>query len=90
MQDYGVMTSGRRNVIEISNFILVKIFVLVQTIIPPNFVAISQILRELCVLQDYDVMTSRRRYVIKIGQYFYFSPCALFQSLIPLNLVWIS
>ena len=47
MKDYDVMTSRRRYVIEISSFDLAKVFALVQSIIPPNFVAISQLLWKL-------------------------------------------
>ena len=60
------MTSWRRNVIKVLKFNIVKIFVLVQSMIIPNIVAISQILSELYGLHDYDLMTSRRRYIIEI------------------------
>ena len=45
---------------------ILKIYVLVQFIIPLNFVAISTILTELLSLQYYCVMTLRHRYVIEI------------------------
>ena len=57
------MTSRRRYVIEI------QIFALVQSMIPVNLVAISQLLSELGGLQYNDVMRSRRRYVIEIQIY---------------------
>ena len=47
LQDYDVMTSRRRYIIEIQIFDLAKSFALVHSIIPPNLVAISQILRDL-------------------------------------------
>ena len=47
LQDYEVMALRRRYYIEINIFDQIKSFALVQYIIPPNFMAISQILREL-------------------------------------------
>ena len=84
------MTSRRRYVIEIQNFDLTKRFALVQSIIPQNLVAISQLLSELEGLRQNDVMTSRRRYVIEIQKTKSVMPPALVQSIIPQNLVAIS
>ena len=63
------MTSRRRYVIEIQNCDFIKTFALVQSIIPANLVAISQLLSELEGLRQNDVMTSRRRYVIEIRKF---------------------
>ena len=84
------MTSRRRYVIEIQNFDLTKRFALVQSIIPANLVAISQLLSELEGLRQNDVMTSRRRYVIEISKFYLFNARAMVQSSIPQNLVKIS
>ena len=77
------MTSRRRYVIEIQNFDLTKRFALVQSIIPANLVAISQLLSELEGLRQNDVMTSRRRYVIEIRNFDFTKRFALVQSIIP-------
>jgi len=79
---YNTMTSRRHHVIKISNFDFVKIFVLVLSIILPNFVVIFQILTELCSLQHYDAMTSWRRYVIEIYQ------ILILRKLLPLFNLW--
>ena len=52
LQDYDVMTSRRRYVIERLNYDPANRLILVKPIIPPNFMAISQLLRELYDLQD--------------------------------------
>ena len=84
------MTSRRRYVIEFQNCYFIKRFALVQSIIPANLVAISQLLSELEGLRQNDVMTSRRRYVIEIQKTKSVITPALVQSIIPQNLVAIS
>ena len=84
------MTSQRRYVIKISILDYAKVLTLVQSIIHPNFVAISQLVRELWSLQDYDVMTSQRRYVIEIANFGLTKSFALVQSIIPPIFVAIS
>ena len=84
------MTSRRRYVIDISILIFAKVFTLVQSIIHPNFMAISQLSWELQGLKDYDVMTSQRRYVIEIAIFAFTKSFALVQSIIPPLFVAIS
>ena len=84
------MTSRRRYVIEFQNCDFIKTFALVQSIIPANLVAKSQLLSELEGLRQNDVMTSRRRYVIQIQNFDLIQIFVLVQSIIPANFVAIS